>query len=83
MDASTFAIFAQPVVRETFKRLLQFRILPFYELEKNASDKNELKKALHVLQSNGLIEKQTSSFSDLDKYFVTREGLEVERHIAK
>lgn len=66
-------------VRMVFSRILSARVLSRSELNKMGMDENELSDVLSKLQSFNLIDKKTASFEDLDKYFPTAEGLELEK----
>lgn len=62
-----------------FSRILNARVLSRSELIKMGMPEEELSDVLGKLQSFNLIDKKTASFADLDKFFPTAEGLELEK----
>ncbi len=80
MDAGTWTYISEPSVSEIFKKILKSRLLSYYQLETDKTDSAKLKEVLTELQQRGLIEKKAASFTELDKYFPTQEGLEAEKY---
>lgn len=76
-----YSILSKPVISDVFKQILRFRVLSHADLEKGSIDENQLNEALEELISKGLINKKSTGFKELDKYFPTREGLEAEKII--
>jgi len=81
VDFNLMSELNNPKVLSLFKRILRSRILTQSELEKGDLDSKELKMALEKLQSLGLIEKKTSTFQHLNKFYPTAEGLEAEKMV--
>lgn len=68
-------------VMMVFSRILNSRVLSRAELNKMDMADDELSDVLSKLQSYNLIDKKTASFEDLDKYFPTADGLELEKKL--
>ncbi|MBC6409646.1 MAG: hypothetical protein GDA42_04195 [Ekhidna sp.] len=66
---------------DLFKKILNSRILSRSQLAKEQTDQSDIENSLQALKSLGLINEKKSAFHDFDKYYPTKEGLEVEKII--
>ena len=66
---------------DLFKKILRSRILSRSQLAEEQTDQSELENLLQKLKSLGLINEKKSSFHDFDKYYPTKEGLEIEKMV--
>lgn len=64
-----------------FRRILESRIISKFELAKQETDQSKLTSSLEGLVNLGLINEKKSSFDDFNKYFPTKQGLELEKMI--
>ena len=66
---------------DLFKKILKSRVLSKSQLVKEQTDKSSLEGALQELQKLGLISERKSDFNDFNKYYPTKEGLELEKMV--
>ncbi len=80
-DVNYIKLIANPEMMGLFKKILNARILSRFELAKEQTDESSLNKSLQELQALGYISEKKSSFHDFDKYYPTKQGLEIEKMV--
>ncbi|MBL3658120.1 hypothetical protein [Fulvivirga sediminis] len=79
-DNELISLLAKPDMLNLFKRILKSRILSRSELERQYNPVS-IEASLNELEMLGLINRQPSAFHDFDKFYPTREGLEIEKMV--
>lgn len=73
------SILADPETLQVFKRILTFRVISRTKLKNSGIADNNMDRALEKLESLGLVKKNSAQYHDLDQYYLTSEGLELEK----
>lgn len=79
VELELIRLLANQKMLDLFKKILKSRILSRSQLSKEQADQADLENSLQELKSLGLINEKKSSFHDFDKYYPTKEGLEIEK----
>jgi len=81
MSEGVIELMGNPKMTDLFKRILKSRILSRSQLVQIQSDTSSLEVSLQQLQDLGLIKERRSEFDDFNKYYPTKEGLEMEKMV--
>jgi hypothetical protein len=80
-------LFANDVVREVFKTIVEKRSLLFKEilasLDKKDGKRKELEDAVEALKGAELIKERSSPVQDFNSYYVTADGLTAARELRR